>query len=158
MEETGVVLVSIKPYYAYKIFRGVKKYELRRRSGASIAPGTLMIVYASGKVRAIIGEFRVGDIIEGSAEEVWRELAKREKTGVGEDAWPYIRGAKKAYAMEVVEPRLYPVQVRLEDIRSIIPGWMPPLSYRVLREGDPLYELVLKPLRKSLGIVDEFTV
>ena len=154
--EPVAVLVSIRPYYAYKIFRGIKKYELRRRTGPGITPGTLMVVYASGKVRAIIGEFRVGDIIEGRAEDVWRELMRRPGTGVEESAWNYIRGAKKAYAIRVVEPKLYPVQVKLDDIRAILPGWMPPLSYRLLRVGDPFYELIIRPLRKKLGLEEEY--
>ena len=145
-------LISIRPQYAYQIFRGVKKFELRRNVGPDIPEGSVMIVYASGNVKAIVGEFRVVRVIAGSAEHVWREVMKHPSPGVGSDAWPYIRGAERALALEVGSPTLYPRRVTLEELRRIIPGWMPPLSYKVLREGDPVYELVIKPLRRLAGL------
>ncbi len=153
-DETGapLYLISIRPHYAYQIFRGVKRFELRRNVGPDIPEGSVMIVYASGNVRAIVGEFRVVRVIAGTAEQVWREVMKHPSPGVGSDAWPYIRGAEKALALEVGNPILYPRRVTLEELRRIIPGWMPPLSYKVLREGDPVYELVIRPLRRLAGL------
>ncbi len=145
-------LISIRPQFAYQIFRGVKKFELRRWIGVPVEEGSIMIVYASGKVRAIIGEFKVGRIIEGSAEQVWREVMKHPSPGVDHKDWPYIKGASKALALEVKHAVLYPRKVTLDELRMIIPGWMPPLSYKVLREGDPVYELVIKPLRRFAGL------
>ena len=110
-----------------------------------------MVVYASGNVRAIVGEFRVGRVIRGSAEEVWRRVTSERGSGVGGDAWRYIRGAERAMALEVVEPVLYPRRVGLEEIRRIVPGWNPPLSYKLLREGEPVYELVVRRLRRLVG-------
>ncbi|MET1101921.1 MAG: DNA-binding protein [Pyrodictiaceae archaeon] len=150
VEDEKIYLISIKPYFAFQIFRGSKKFELRRWAGSSIEEGAIMVVYASGNVRAIIGEFKVGKVIEGRPEEVWRRILSYPESGVDADDWPYIRGAKRAYALEVREPRLYPRRVSLDEIRSILPGWMPPLSYKLLKEGDPVYELIVKPLRRSL--------
>ncbi len=146
-----IYLISIRPQYAYQIFRGVKKFELRRNIGTPIPEGAIMVVYASGNVKAIVGEFRVIRVIEGSAEHVWKEVMKHPSPGVGSDAWPYIRGAQKAVALEVGDPILYPRRITLDELRRIIPGWMPPLSYKVLREGDPVYELIVKPLRRLIG-------
>ncbi|GAB6148175.1 DNA-binding protein [Stetteria hydrogenophila] len=145
-----IFIMSIRPKYASAIFRGSKKYELRRLIGAPAIPeGSVVAVYASGNVKSIVGEFRAGRVIQASPERVWAE-ARKPGTGVGEDAWNYIKGAKRAMAIEVVEPRLYPRPITLEEVRRIIPGWMPPMSYRRLEEGDPLLELVIKPLRRSL--------
>ncbi len=148
-EGAPIYLISIKPYYAYQIFRGTKKFELRRNAAGRIEEGSVMVVYASGNVRAIVGEFRVGRIIEGRAEEVWREVIKEENSGIRGDAWHYIKGAEKAMALEVVEPKLYPRRVTLEEIRRIIPGWNPPLSYKLLRVGEPVYELIIRRLRAA---------
>ena len=147
--EGPVYLMSLKPRYARAIFAGVKKYELRKLSGVPpIVEGGLIVVYVSGNVQSIVGEFRAGPIFTGAPEAVWARV-RRPGTGIGEDAWQYIRGAKRAMAIEVVEPRLYPRPVSLEELRRIIPGWMPPFSYRELREGDPLLELVLRPIWRS---------
>jgi predicted transcriptional regulator len=150
-EGTPIYLISIKPYYAYQIFRGVKKFELRRNAAGRIEEGSVMVVYASGNVRAIIGEFKVGRIIEGSAEDVWKKVISEEGSGIKGDAWHYIKGAERAMALEVVQPKLYPRKVSLEEIRRIIPGWNPPLSYKLLREGEPVYELIVKRLRLLLS-------
>lgn len=152
--ETGaeMYLISIRPVYAYQIFRATKRFELRRNVIGRIPEGSVMIVYASGNVRAIIGEFTVGKVIEGTAEQVWRQVLSEKNHGIRGDAWRYIKGAEKAMALEVVNPVLYPRKVTLEEIRRIIPGWNPPLSYKALREGEPLYELVVKKLRRLAGL------
>ncbi|MEB3851221.1 MAG: DNA-binding protein [Desulfurococcales archaeon] len=142
--EEPVYLMSLKPRYARLIFAGVKKYELRRLSGVPpVEEGGRIVVYVSGNVQAIVGEFRAGSIIRGAPEYVWARV-RRPGTGIGEDAWQYIRGARRAMAIEVVGPTLYPRPVTLEELRRIIPGWMPPFSYKRLSEGDPLLELVLR--------------
>ncbi|MEB3760182.1 MAG: DNA-binding protein [Desulfurococcales archaeon] len=150
-------LMSIRPQYSRMIFAGIKKYELRKLSGGPlIEEGAIIIVYSSGKVKSIVGEFRAGRIIVGTPEKVW-SIVRQPGTGIRDDAWPYVRGAKRAMAIEVVEPRLYRRPVTLEEIRRIIPGWMPPFSYRRLREGDKTYELLIKRIRgKFLGENIEF--
>lgn len=139
--------MSIKPQYAYQIFRGTKRYELRKCVGGEIVEGSIVVVYVSGSVRAIVGEFRVGRVVKGSPENVWSKVASDATAGVKSDAWQYIRGSSRAMALEVLEPRMYPRRVTLEEVRRIIPGWSPPLSYMLLVDGDPLYELVVKKLR-----------
>ncbi|MEB3772921.1 MAG: DNA-binding protein, partial [Desulfurococcales archaeon] len=61
----------------------------------------------------------------------------------------YIKGSRLAQAIEVLNPRLYKVPVSLEEVRNIIPGWNPPHSYTKLRPEDPLYRLIIEPLRVS---------
>lgn len=154
MEEYPIYLMSIRPQYARAIFAGKKKYELRKISGLPpVEEGAVIIVYSSGKVKSIIGEFRVGRVIIGTPERIWAAV-RRPGTGIGEDAWPYVRGARRAMAIEVVDPVLYPRPVTLEEIRRLIPGWMPPFSYRRITEGDRLYELLLRKLRLSIGRED----
>ncbi len=145
-----VYLMSIRPQYANAIFRGRKKYELRKLSGQpGITEDSVIVVYSSGNVKAIIGEFRAGRIITGTPEYVWTAVGQS-RYGIGRDAWAYIRGGKRAMAIEVLEPKLYPRPVSLDEIRRIIPGWMPPFSYKRLEPGDKLYELVIRRLRRTL--------
>jgi len=143
-----VYLMSIRPKFAYQIFTGKKKFELRRSIGVEIEPGSKIILYVSGKVKAILGEFTVGRIIEGSAETVWKTIKQFGDVGIDADDWPYIKGARRALAIEVVNPIVYNRPIRLDEIRRVIPGFMPPLSYRVLYEGEPLYELLIKKIAK----------
>jgi len=149
---TSIYLMSIKPQYARMIFAGVKKYELRKVSGAPlIAEGSTIVVYVSGGVKGIVGEFRAGRVFKSVPEKIWG-LVYRPGTGIREDAWAYIRGAKQAIAIEVKEAVMYERAITLDEIRRILPGWMPPFSYRILAEGDPLYELLIKPIRMRYGL------
>jgi len=145
-------LMSIKPQYARMIFAGVKKYELRKVSGAPIVEeGSIIIVYVSGRVKGIVGEFQAGRVFKNIPEKIW-SIVYKPGTGVREDAWMYIRGARQAIAIEVKEAIMYERTVTLDEIRRILPGWMPPFSYRALDEGDPLYELLIKPIRIKYGL------
>ncbi len=143
-------LMSIKPKYAYRIFTGIKKFELRKWFGLVPLEDSTIIVYASGSVRAIIGEFRVGRVYMGSPSDVWGFLQAQEKTGIGREDYSYIHGSRKAMAIEVVDPVLYSRPIHLRELRSIIPGFMPPLSFRILYPYEPLYELIIKKARLHL--------
>ncbi len=156
--EPRTFLMSIRPQFAYQILRGEKKFELRRWIGVPVAPGSVVVIYASGSVKALVGEFLVGRVYQGPAEDVWKQVMMHPSPGVDRDDWPYIRGAKKAMALEVERVIAYPRQVTLQELRRVIPGWQPPISYKVLREGDPLYELIVKKLRRLAGLDEELGV
>lgn len=138
--------MSIKPKFAYQIFTGKKRFELRRYIGVDIEEGSKVILYVSGNVRAIMGEFTVGQVIKGSSLYVWNRALKYRDAGLDEDDWPYIRGSKIALAIEVREPKMYRRPISLSEIRKIIPNFMPPLSYRVLHVNEPLH-MVIEKLR-----------
>ncbi len=142
-------LMSIRPKFAYQIFTGRKKFELRRWIGIEIPSNSIIIVYVSGNVRAIMGEFTVGKVIMGPPMFIWNEVRRYPDSGIDEDDKPYIIGAKKAMALEVLNPKLYVRSITLDELRTIIPGFNPPLSYRRLYENEPLFKLVLKYIRKA---------
>lgn len=147
MQEETYYLMSIKPKYAYRIFTGIKKFELRKWFGIMPEQGSIVVVYASGSVKAIIGEFRVGRIIRGTPSEIQRFLELETETGVSREDYNYIHGSKNAMAIEVIEPRLYSKPITLKELRSILPGFMPPLSFRRLHPLEPLYELIIRKAR-----------
>jgi len=137
-------LMSIKPKFAYQIFTGKKRFELRRYVGVDIKEGSKIILYVSGNVRAIMGEFTVGKVIKGSALYVWNKALEYGDVGLDEDDWPYIKGSKIALAIEVREPKVCRRSLTLSEIRKIIPNFMPPLSYRVLYMNEPLHMIIEK--------------
>ncbi len=145
MEE--IYLMSIRPKYAYRIFTGIKRFELRKWFGIVPARGSIIIVYSSGSVKAIIGEFRVGRVFLGAPSEVWDFLTQQPNTGVGRDDYSYIHGSRKAMAIEVVDPKLYSKPIKLAELRSIIPGFMPPLSFRRIDPFEPLYQVIIRKAR-----------
>jgi len=141
-------LMSIKPKYAYKILAGEKKYELRRVVSGRINEGSLVVLYVSGRVKAIVGEFTAGKVFYGSPKYVW-SIAYREGSGINREDWSYIAGSREAMAIEVVNPRMYKHSVKLEDLRTVMPWFNPPLSYRRLSTSEPLYKLIIGLLRSA---------
>ena len=153
--EEKIYLASIRPKYVYRIFTGVKKFELRKWIGIRPPKGSIIIVYASGSIRAIVGEFRVGRVLFARPGDIWNMLMAMEKPGVGAEDYQYIRGAKYALAIEIINPVMYVKPITLDELRRIIPGFMPPMSMREIDRNEPLYELVIRKARemtfKSIG-------
>ncbi len=146
----GYHLFSIRPQYAQAIFAGVKKFELRRGVGKEIDTGDTVVVYVSGHVKRIYGVFTVGRIIRGTPQQVWRAVTIG-PTGIGRDAWQYIQGSPRAMALEVLNPRVFPRQPTLNEVRRVLPNWNPPLSYLRLDENSPLFRIFIRPLLEELG-------
>ena len=149
--ETPVVLLTIRPKYAQRILSGYKKFELRTWIGLDLVPGMLVVMYVSGDVKAIVGEFRIGKVIKGRPDFVRKQIETaggEETTGVGEEDYSYISRSKKAFALEVTNAKKYKRPIYLNEVRNVIPGWNPPMSYTLLGPGDPLWEMIVKELRE----------
>ncbi len=146
--ETPAALIAIRPKFAQRILSGEKKFELRTFVGVDFYPGMIVVMYVSGTVKSIIGEFRVGQVFKGRPEKIWGKLMEWGDTGVGDEDYVYIARARKAMALQVEETLRYARPVSLSEVRAIIPGWNPPMSATILNAGDPLWEMVIKPLRE----------
>lgn len=142
-------LFSIKPIYAKGVLSGVKKYELRRGRLEEMESGDTIFLYVSGNEQKIQGLFRAGKIFRGSPQEVWRFVISDPLSGIGRDAWQYIAGSGNAVAIEVVQPCVFSRQPSLKEIRAVFPRWNPPLSYYLLSNREPLFQLFLDDIAKD---------
>lgn len=121
------VLLSIKPEFADRIFRGSKRYEFRRilfkdRSVKRI------VVYASTPIRKVIGEFEVVDILEHEKECLWEQT--KDYSGIPKDYFDeYFRGRETGYAIEIGETRLYDTPLELKKNFNVE---RPPQSFMYL--------------------------
>ncbi|RLE96840.1 MAG: DNA-binding protein [Thermoprotei archaeon] len=130
-------LLSIKPVFGEQILSGVKGYELRRRG--RFEPGSIMVLYESSPVRAVVGEFKAGRVFRVELDELLGMLRRGELRGCGEADVPYVLGARRVVVIEVVEPLRYPRPVTLAELRRLVPGFRPPVSYA---RFDEYYEAV----------------
>ena len=128
---TQPLLLSLKPRYADLIFAGRKKAELRRRIASGIE-GRDVFIYVSSPVKQLRGGFRVGQVWQGSPEEVWNEVSKI--AGVdkrGFDA--YYEGREIAYALQVTDVWEYENPVDLNGLRNQFPNFSVPQSWRYVK-------------------------
>ncbi len=149
-----LILMSIKPKFGEQILAGMKKIELRKMF-QPIARGDRILLYFSSPVKALVGEFTAGEVYSGAVEEVKRLVKKMGGVGIGEEDWLYVAGARRALAIEVVEPKRYPRMVSLEDLRKRIPGFMPPMSYLRLPSGSHIGRELQRIVEEMVGDASE---
>ena len=113
------VLLSIKPEFAYKIFDGTKKYEVRKQifKDSSIKK---VIVYSSSPEQKVIGEFKIDTILSDTPSAIW--LQTRDYSGISQAFYDeYFRGRQNAYAIKVASTRIYEQKKDLSDFDIMFP-------------------------------------
>ncbi len=144
-----VLVIPIRPVFAYRIFMGVKKYDLRKLvREVDIRRGSRVVLYVSGRVKAFMGEYTVGEVIRGPPDYIASVLSNKPNTGVGEEDFKYIAGAKTAVAIEVVNPLVYKTPLELKPILRLFPDYQPPLGVQELDPYEPIVVLVFNKARE----------
>ena len=125
------LLLSLKPRFAELVFTGEKTVELRRRI-ASTVKGREVFIYVSSPVRMIRGGFRIADVWSSDPETVWGEVASRAGVAKAEyDA--YYEGCGIAHALAVSDVWAHEAPVEIEGVRTELPDFRPPQSWRYAR-------------------------
>ncbi len=120
-----ILVMSIKPEFADRIFGGTKDVELRRVR-PSVTPGDVVLVYASSPISALVGAFVVDGLVFAGVRELWKRHSAR--FGIHEPAYySYFAGARTAYGLEI-GARVRFSALGLEDLRRSA-RFSPPQSY-----------------------------
>ena len=136
----NILLISIKPEYAEKIFSGHKTVELRRvRTRLKI--GDIVLVYVSSPKKALIGSFEVENIIQekieskNDIENRWEEVQERACIAY-EKFKEYYQGASFFVGIFFTNTKQFDKPIELESLRQKIPEFRPPQSYHYLKEKE----------------------
>lgn len=127
------LLLSIRPRHAEAVVDGRKTVEVRRRRVAA-PPGTLVILYATRPVHAVVATARLARTLTCAADEVWQSHASRlalERAELAE----YLNGAE-ACLLFLEDVRPLAIRLSIDDMRRQAP-FQPPQSYRYLKASDP---------------------
>jgi len=129
-----VLLLSIRPMYAEKIFQGLKKVELRRVR-PKIQHGDYILVYVTSPIKALEGVLRVDYVIEDRPHELWPHVKKF--AGVTRDEFDaYYDGANKGFGIFLKEAKRINNPISLDRLRKLFEGFHPPQSYRYLHPAE----------------------
>jgi predicted transcriptional regulator len=121
------VILSLKPRYLEAIFSGTKKFEFRRRIFKRNDIEKVFI-YSSNGVRAIVGYFKIEEILMGTPEYIWSICGAH--GGISrEEYFEYFRGSDTAYAIKIGE--LYRFSKPLNP-HELIDGFIAPRSFRYI--------------------------
>ena len=131
-DRNRALLLSVKPRFAKSILDGTKVAEIRRQRPA-VQPGTLVIIYATRPIGAIVGTARISDVSYGSPDDMWAHHHMH--VGIGKsDFDSYLAGASVAYILQLAEvQRLVPL-LTLEQMQKVT-SFQPPQSYRYVNRS-----------------------
>ena len=128
--ELMIVLLSVKPEFAYKIFEGTKKYEYRKVLFSDL-DGDKILIYVSSPVKKIIGEIEVEEIISDSPKELWRKTGKQ--GGISSDFFfEYFTDRGIGHAIKIKSVRRYETPV---DPYKAIARFKAPQSFAYLKDA-----------------------
>jgi predicted transcriptional regulator len=140
------VLMSIHPQYAEAILLGTKRYELRRMR-PQFPPGTIVWLYATKPMGAIVGCFESGEIIAGAPQTLWRSIGSQ--LGIDSKAFrAYVAGCERVFAIEIRGASAAPSDLPMPA------GLIPPQSYMYLPvqvDQPSLWEGLEMPVARRLS-------
>lgn len=130
MKTGTALLISIRPHFAEQIFAGTKTVELRRVR-PRVEAGDLVIVYASGNEKSLVGAFQIAAVIKATPTSIWKRFGPG--TGLKKtDFESYYADIEIGYAIEISHTWRLRTPVKLTDLRRQPGGFNPPQGYRYL--------------------------
>ncbi len=142
MMQNCVLLLSVRPEYAQKIFGGTKTVELRRIL-PRIAKGDLVLVYVSSPVKAVMGAFTVDQVIDQRPEALWRMVEG--KAGLTRREFKaYFSGASRGCGIFFTDVLSLQKPVTLQSLRERWPAFQPPQGYCYLAQREMYRELAME--------------
>jgi predicted transcriptional regulator len=127
MATNHALLLSIRPHFVDLIFAGTKTVELRRVK-PRVQAGDLVVVYASGATKGMVGAFEVVGVTAAAPSSIWRKynggsgLTKREFDS-------YFAEVSVGYAIRIGKFWKIQEPVPLKTLRKRRAGFRPPQSY-----------------------------
>jgi len=98
------VILSIKPEFVNEIVAGRKGYEFRKKGFKKKV--NKIFVYASSPVCRIVGEFKLGSVLEGSPERIWSLTSKQ--SGISKSYFDeYFMSRPIGFALEIKSFKQY---------------------------------------------------
>jgi len=129
-----VLLLSIRPRYAEKIFQGMKQVELRRVR-PNIQHGDHILVYVTAPIKALEGVLQVDYVIEDHPHELWSHVENT--AGVTRDEFDaYYDGADVGFGIFFKEAKRINNPISLDKLRKLFGSFHPPQSYRYLHPAE----------------------
>lgn len=129
------ILLSIKPFYAKKIFCGEKTIELRKKLPKNLKKGDLVIVYISSPQKSIFGAFIVKRILSLPPDKLWYKV--RKKASINKEDFDYYFGSTDVgYGIEIDKYWNFQNPISFNEIKDHDDNFNAPQNYRYLKDSD----------------------
>ena len=130
MTRASVVLLSVRSPHVERLLEGTKTVELRRRLSV-VSSGTTVLLYASGKRRALVGSFVAGAVERDTPRRIWKRHGAASALNRAEFD-RYFLAAEHATAVEATAVVELAKPIDLDELRQRWPGFLVPQSSRRL--------------------------
>jgi predicted transcriptional regulator len=145
---SNAIVLSVRPQFAEKIFRGTKTVELRRIGPKHIKKGYLVLVYVSSPIRSLIGAFKVEKIIKKSLKELW-DLTQNSAGVTKKEFDDYFLGVDIGIGIFFNEFWPLTEPVKIQDWVEHGINFLPPQSFRYVTKDELASPLIAE-------LVDDF--
>lgn len=131
-KNNNLLLISIKPQYAKKIFRGEKTIELRKSAPLRAGKNSYMLIYVTSPVKELWGICKIENIIKEKPKVLWENFGGQ--TGISKEEFDnYYKDTINAFGIELKNVKnLLGHSIDLKKLKEIIPGFTPPQTYRYI--------------------------
>jgi predicted transcriptional regulator len=129
-----MMLISVKPRFAKKIFNGEKTIELRKSAPKRAQRGTQLLIYVTSPVKELWGICQIENIIKDSPQKLWQKVGKN--SGISyEEFLSYYQENSNAYGIEICNVQnFWENSIKLSYLKTMFPGFSPPQTYMYLEE------------------------
>lgn len=124
---TKDVVLSVRPHYSEKIFKGIKTVELRRRFPVAAPKGITAYIYSTSPVRAMVGSTEIKDVVKLPVADIWKKFGKMAQID-RKDFDEYFSGLREGFALKISNARSFTRPIDLSELRERF-GFEPPQSF-----------------------------
>ena len=130
LDQSRMIVLSLKPRFAKAILAGTKTVELRRTRPKIEVP-TRALLYATTPVRALLGTCIITDVRSANLTALWRKYGSR--SDLSHDEFKrYFEGLDVGTALTLSHQQPLDKLVPLQDLRGNPRGFRPPQSFAYL--------------------------
>ncbi len=146
MAEREVVLMSVRSPHVERLLAGTKTVELRRRP-INVEPGTIVLLYAAGQRKELVGSIVAGPVERDTPRALWRR--HRHVSGLTRAEFDnYFDGSEVGYALAASNARSLPKPIPLPELRRRWQHFTTPQTHRRVEPNE--LGLILNGERRHL--------
>jgi predicted transcriptional regulator len=139
------ILISLAPRHAKNIFDGVKHIELRRRP-MNVEPGTIVWIYVTLPVGALMGRAKIAALHTASPSSLWRRFGT--VSGLTKNEFlSYLEGLSQGVVLVLEDVKTLREPMSLGALRHLAAGFNPPQFFIRIDDEHPFFASFTAPSR-----------
>lgn len=140
-----IAIISIDTHYAREIFNETKIYEFRKVPLIDDLLNTKIYVYSFGEDKALIGYFKVDNVLDGNTYEILKKTEYNKNPDMYNVVKYFGLDNPNCYAYHLYDVTEFDEYLSIYDIRNINKNYrIPADALRFIYDNDPLYNIIKK--------------